>query len=81
MLIEYETDRGPQSGKTVQLYKGHTAPCTSLAFFDDLSHRRVLISGSWDKVIHYILTFSPMTDNIYAVDQDMEHDRPSLSTV
>jgi hypothetical protein len=52
MLIVCETDSGPQSGKTVQLYKGHTAPCTSLAFFDDSSHRRVLISGSWDKVIH-----------------------------
>lgn len=56
-MIVYAVDGRPQSGKTVQLYKGHTAPCTSLAFFDDLSHGRVLISGAWDKVILQILTF------------------------
>jgi hypothetical protein len=38
-----------ESGKTVALYKGHTAPCTSIAFYET-PERKVLLSGSWDKV-------------------------------
>ncbi|KAF7322518.1 Argonaute-like protein [Mycena chlorophos] len=35
-----------ETGKTLQLYKGHTGPVTSLAFYESL-----LITGSWDKTI------------------------------
>ncbi|KAF7311609.1 Argonaute-like protein [Mycena kentingensis (nom. inval.)] len=35
-----------ETGKTVQIYKGHTAPVTSLAFYENL-----LVTGSWDKTI------------------------------
>lgn len=38
-----------QSGKTRQLYKGHTGPVTSLAFYTTPEGREVVISGSWDK--------------------------------
>ncbi|KAF8123792.1 WD40-repeat-containing domain protein [Boletus edulis] len=40
-----------ESGNILQIYKGHTAPVTCLAFFksDPAAADRVLISGSWDK--------------------------------
>ncbi|KAL0947369.1 hypothetical protein HGRIS_013485 [Hohenbuehelia grisea] len=41
-----------ETGKTLQLYKGHTAPVTSIAFWDRPNGGGpVLISGSWDKTI------------------------------
>lgn len=53
-----------QSGKTKQIYKGHTGPVTSLAFYTTPStpasdsapanvkaSREVLLSGSWDKSV------------------------------
>ncbi|GLB35131.1 putative WD domain, G-beta repeat [Lyophyllum shimeji] len=43
-----------ESGKTVQLYKGHTGPVTTLAFCDrSLVSRdeKILITGSWDRTI------------------------------
>ncbi|KAG8952623.1 hypothetical protein FRC04_003985 [Tulasnella sp. 424] len=43
------------SGKTLQVYKGHTGPVTCIAFFDvkgpDGSPKTFLITGSWDKTI------------------------------
>src|SRR6266478_1655927 len=42
-----------QTGKTVQLYKGHSGPVTSLVFYDTVSgsgDENLLITGSWDKV-------------------------------
>lgn len=43
------------SGKTLQVYKGHTGPVTCLAFYDtkdsDGSSKTYLITGSWDKTI------------------------------
>ncbi|KAG8900321.1 hypothetical protein FRC01_010176 [Tulasnella sp. 417] len=43
------------SGKTLQVYKGHTGPVTCLAFYDtkdsDGSSKTFLITGSWDKTI------------------------------
>lgn len=42
-----------QSGKTQQIYRGHTGPVTSLDFYavplGGGKTRQVLISGSWDK--------------------------------
>ncbi|KAI0282189.1 WD40-repeat-containing domain protein [Russula aff. rugulosa BPL654] len=41
-----------QTGKTVQLYKGHSGPVTSLVFYDKISgsgDENLLITGSWDK--------------------------------
>ncbi|KAI0306771.1 WD40-repeat-containing domain protein [Multifurca ochricompacta] len=44
-----------QTGKTVQLYKGHSGPVTSLAFCGDKKYgsgdENILITGSWDKTI------------------------------
>ncbi|KDR81442.1 hypothetical protein GALMADRAFT_134881 [Galerina marginata CBS 339.88] len=43
-----------QSGKTLQLYKGHTGPVTSLAFCDRIpgsGDKEILITGSWDNSI------------------------------
>ncbi|KIM49295.1 hypothetical protein M413DRAFT_438480 [Hebeloma cylindrosporum] len=43
-----------ESGKTLQLYKGHTGPVTSLTFCDRIpgsGDGEILISGSWDKSI------------------------------
>jgi len=41
-----------QTGKTLQLYKGHSGPVTSLVFCDkvpDSRDEKLLITGSWDK--------------------------------
>ncbi|TFK25076.1 WD40 repeat-like protein [Coprinopsis marcescibilis] len=38
-----------ESGKVLQIYKGHTAPVTCIAFYNP--DRKLLISGSWDKTI------------------------------
>jgi len=43
-----------QTEKTVQLYKGHSGPVTSLVFYDKISgsgDENLLITGSWDKTI------------------------------
>ncbi|RDB20998.1 hypothetical protein Hypma_011422 [Hypsizygus marmoreus] len=43
-----------ESGKTLQLYKGHTGPVTTLAFCDKVSGSgdgKILITGSWDQTI------------------------------
>ncbi|KAI0313627.1 WD40 repeat-like protein [Amylostereum chailletii] len=43
-----------KTGRTVQLYKGHTGPVTSLAFCDKESgsgDTKILITGSWDNTI------------------------------
>ena len=42
-----------QTGKTVQLFRGHTAPVTAIAFYDNANNlgiEKLVISGSWDKV-------------------------------
>ncbi|KAH7889920.1 WD40-repeat-containing domain protein [Phlebopus sp. FC_14] len=43
-----------ETGKILQIYKGHTAPVTCLAFFDNdggTGCRTILVTGSWDKTI------------------------------
>lgn len=43
-----------QTGKTVQVYKGHSGPVTSLVFYDKIpssGDENLLITGSWDKTI------------------------------
>ncbi|KAF9239668.1 WD40-repeat-containing domain protein [Melanogaster broomeanus] len=43
-----------ETGSTLQIYRGHTAPVTCLALFENgrnTNSRRVLITGSWDKSI------------------------------
>ncbi|KAI1796015.1 WD40 repeat-like protein [Ganoderma leucocontextum] len=43
-----------ETGKTLQLFKGHTAPVTSLAFVDRVpgsGKGDLLVTGSWDKTI------------------------------
>ncbi|KAG9030772.1 hypothetical protein FRB95_003531 [Tulasnella sp. JGI-2019a] len=44
-----------QTGKTLQIYKGHTGPVTCLALYDlvssDGTSELLLITGSWDKSI------------------------------
>ncbi|KAI0928857.1 hypothetical protein AcW1_005975 [Taiwanofungus camphoratus] len=43
------------TGKTLQIFRGHTAPVTSLAFFTTGQGSKasdVLITGSWDKTIN-----------------------------
>ncbi|KIY65208.1 WD40 repeat-like protein [Cylindrobasidium torrendii FP15055 ss-10] len=39
-----------ESGKTLQIYRGHTGPVTSIAFFED-DGTKMLLSGSWDQTI------------------------------
>ncbi|KAF7295271.1 WD40 repeat-like protein [Mycena indigotica] len=39
-----------ETGKTLQIYKGHTGPATSLAFYEKES-KDYLLTGSWDKTI------------------------------
>ncbi|KAL4250418.1 WD40-repeat-containing domain superfamily protein [Abortiporus biennis] len=44
-----------ETGKTVQIFRGHTAPVTSLAFIDKVAGSgdgNILITGSWDKNIN-----------------------------
>lgn len=41
-----------KTGKSAQIYKGHTAPVTAIAFCDRVpgsGDQEILISGSWDK--------------------------------
>ncbi|KAJ7929275.1 WD40-repeat-containing domain protein [Mycena leptocephala] len=43
-----------QTGNTLQIYRGHTGPVTSIAFCDKVPSARdgsILITGSWDKTI------------------------------
>ena len=40
-----------QTGATLQLFKGHTAPVTALELYEH-DGKTYLISGSWDKVGH-----------------------------
>ncbi|KAK0210337.1 WD40-repeat-containing domain protein [Desarmillaria ectypa] len=43
-----------ETGKTLQVYRGHTGPVTSIAFFEtggSSGARKLVISGSWDKTI------------------------------
>lgn len=43
-----------ESGRTLQLFRGHTGPVTSIAFMDKRygsGDRKILISGSWDQTI------------------------------
>lgn len=42
-----------QTGKTTTLFKGHTGPVTSLAFYNaaGLPKSEIMFSGSWDKSI------------------------------
>ncbi|KAJ3481551.1 hypothetical protein NLI96_g7574 [Meripilus lineatus] len=47
------SSRHSQTGKAVQVFRGHTAPVTALAFYDKVHGSRdekLLITGSWDKV-------------------------------
>jgi len=42
-----------ETGKTLQLFRGHSAPLTCLTFFDKVQGSGagdVLVTGSWDKV-------------------------------
>lgn len=61
-----------QTGKTLQLYKGHTGPVTCLAFWDvpatkETPARHLMFSGSWDK-------------SIRLWDTEVSFDLPSLSS-
>ncbi|KAF7796869.1 hypothetical protein EIP86_008054 [Pleurotus ostreatoroseus] len=43
-----------ETGKTLRLFKGHTAPVTTIAFYDKVKgsgDEKLLISGSWDKTV------------------------------
>ncbi|KAG2115173.1 WD40-repeat-containing domain protein [Suillus discolor] len=43
-----------ETGKTLQIYRGHHAPVTCLAFYDRIPNsgdEKLLITGSWDKTI------------------------------
>ncbi|KAF9452868.1 WD40 repeat-like protein [Macrolepiota fuliginosa MF-IS2] len=43
-----------ETGKTLHVFKGHTAPVTALAFCDKIpgsGDQKILITGSWDKTI------------------------------
>ncbi|KAG6874300.1 hypothetical protein C0995_001525 [Termitomyces sp. Mi166 len=46
-----------ESGKTIQLYKGHTGPVTTLAFTGTgFGHGNILITGSWDRTKELLST-------------------------
>lgn len=48
------TEHQFQTGNTLHLFKGHTAPVTSLAFVDRVpgsGKGDLLLTGSWDKVM------------------------------
>lgn len=43
-----------ETGRTLQIYRGHHAPVTCLAFYDKIPNsgdEKLLITGSWDKTI------------------------------
>ncbi|KAF7779093.1 hypothetical protein Agabi119p4_3438 [Agaricus bisporus var. burnettii] len=43
-----------ETGKSLQVYRGHTAPVTTLTFCDAVpgcGDRKILVTGSWDKTI------------------------------
>ncbi|KDN50599.1 hypothetical protein RSAG8_01097, partial [Rhizoctonia solani AG-8 WAC10335] len=39
------------TGKSIQVYRGHTGPITCLAFFKPGGDRTILLSGAWDQTI------------------------------
>lgn len=39
------------TGRTIQVYRGHTGPVTCLAFFKSESGQIILLSGAWDQTI------------------------------
>ncbi|KAJ1307418.1 hypothetical protein OPQ81_001520 [Rhizoctonia solani] len=39
------------TGRSVQVYRGHTGPVTCLAFFKPERDRTILLSGAWDQTI------------------------------
>ena len=51
----------------MQIFKGHTAPVTCLEFYDILEgtgYKRILITGSWDKVIKMFVVLGEVADRI-----------------
>jgi hypothetical protein len=66
-----------QSTKTLQLYKGHTGPVTSIAFCDrkpGSGDRQILISGSWDNVRFSFCSASSFTSlTVHVVHQALGH--------
>ena len=57
---------GAQTGKTLQLFRGHTAPVTSLAFVDRIpgsGKGDLLVTGSWDKVPELLARVRSTTDS------------------
>lgn len=51
----------------MQIFKGHTAPVTCLAFYEILEgtgYKRVLITGSWDKVITVLAILGEIADRL-----------------
>ena len=53
LIFKRLQSHGIQSGKTLQVYKGHTGPVTALAFCDKESRsgdNKILITGSRDRV-------------------------------
>ncbi|GAA6027862.1 hypothetical protein JCM8097_001753 [Rhodosporidiobolus ruineniae] len=61
---------GLESGKTKQLFKGHSGPVTSLDFYTTPSGRELMISGSWDKSVRVwdILTKTCLSTTIAHID-------------
>ncbi|KAM0754845.1 WD40 repeat-like protein [Meredithblackwellia eburnea MCA 4105] len=68
---------GLNSGKTKQLFRGHTGPVTSLDFFStkiqstpQTPPREILVTGSWDKSIRVwdVQTKSPISTTIAHTD-------------
>lgn len=55
-----------ETGKTTALFKGHTGPVTSLAFYNAAgqSKSEIVFSGSWDKSIRATETLSKTTLSI-----------------
>ena len=57
-----------QSGKTLQLYKGHQGPVTCLAFHEP----NVLLTGSWDTVSRTFFPADHSNDAFSLDNQGME---------
>ncbi|KAG1759697.1 WD40-repeat-containing domain protein [Suillus occidentalis] len=54
-----------ETGKTLQIYRGHHAPVTCLAFYDRIPNsgdEKLLITGSWDKTKGLISTTAAHDD-------------------
>lgn len=62
-----------QSGKVLQIYRGHTGPVSALTLFKGPDQQQILVTGSWDKVESRRPVRSSRTQTYILDDQALGH--------